>query len=176
MFCNKMNHPCYNLIILTFDEEVNRKVFLSNVKRFDFKWNIKINGEEVNIISIDFYRGDFVFALDLDDEEMKYPMIIEYSLSMEHIVKYWHRMYNMRYGEIEYINETWKSDGDNEFTLIESSYNDEIADHILKTQWMYEDHVAERKAIEQASYKPNNEDSIIDVDFVEIAGELEMKQ
>lgn len=166
MFVEEMRYPVYNMITLKVKFDVLRKVFISH--RFDISWNIKINDKRIEVLHIDTAQGCVILLLDNDDEDIHYPVKIDFQVTLTHVLESFGNFINVRYGEMEIIQETWISEKGPILKNIESNFDQSLRQSILQPQFRSRQEIEEelrRKALEDSD---NKNDEIIDVDFIEI--------
>ena len=165
MFAEDLRYPVYNMITMKVKFDVLKKVFISD--RFDISWNIKINNTRVDVLHIDTAQGCVVLLLDTNDERIHYPVRIDMQIMLTHKLKYFGNFVNVRYGEMEIIQEVWESNGSLILKNVETNFDQTLRQSILQPQFKSIQEIEEelrRKAIEDSE----NKSDIIDVDFVEV--------
>lgn len=165
MFAEDLRYPTYNMITMKVKFDVLKKVFISD--RFDIGWNIKINSTRVEVLHIDTAQGCVVLLLDIDDDKIHYPVRIDMQITLTHKLKYFNNFVNVRYGEMEIIQESWVSDDGPILKNVETNFEQTLRQSILQPQFRSIQEIEEelhRRAIEDSE----NKSTIIDVDFVEV--------
>ena len=88
-------------------------------------------------------------------------------IMLTHKLKYFHNFVNVRYGEMEIIQEVWESNDSPILKNVETNFDQTLRQSILQPQFKSIQEIEEelrRKAIEDSENKSN----VIDVDFVEV--------
>lgn len=164
MFAEDLRYPVYNMITMKVKFDVLKKVFISD--RFDISWNIKINNTRVDVLHIDTAQGCVVLLLDTNDDRIHYPVRIDMQIMLTHKLKYFHNFVNVRYGEMEIIQEVWESNDSLILKNVETNFDQTLRQSILQPQFKSIQEIEEelrRKAIEDS-----DNSNVIDVDFVEV--------
>ena len=173
-FAHEIIFPCYNIILMKIDEEMLFKIFLESTNRFDYNFNIVINGISRCCDDAEYHNGYIVFPLwDVpEDENPDYPITIDFHISLIDKVHGFNRKINPHYNEIILIDETWKCDKREESFVLEDttfSYDTrcEIMNIHLENPPEEDDNI---KKLPDGEY-----DEIIDVESHDIDKMIDMK-
>lgn len=164
MLFKSIAYKDHNVVLATTDKDILWTVFWEATQRFDYDLRIRINNKRPDVLFVDYYKDFVVILTDEEDERIPKDVTIEFWLDLTWKSKGFNRMRNERYGEINQIHEVWERKDNGEFVLIETNLDDETRSDIF-TMHFHND------ALDPKSLpgdKPETNETIIDVDFVEV--------